>query len=154
VRVVFKNLVVHQQVTEAHLAGCAAAKQGKFNEFKRDWWEKGFKTRQMDHANILAIAQGVGLDMAKLEKDMGGDDCRARLANDAAELNKFHVQATPSFFVNGAFLGGAMPKENFEQLIESKLKLADASGVPCPEYYDKEVIGKGEKQFRSKMDPK
>ena len=35
VRVVFKNMVVHpQQVTNAHLAGCAAAKQGKFIAYK------------------------------------------------------------------------------------------------------------------------
>ena len=35
VRVVYKNMVVHPQVvTKAHLAGCAAGKQGKFVEFK------------------------------------------------------------------------------------------------------------------------
>ena len=35
VRVVFKNMVVHPQVvTRAHLAGCAAGKQGKFIAYK------------------------------------------------------------------------------------------------------------------------
>jgi hypothetical protein len=48
VRVVFKNLVVHPQVTNAHLAGCAAGKQGKFQQFKAVFWEKGFKARKMD----------------------------------------------------------------------------------------------------------
>ena len=38
---------------------------------------------------------------------------------------------------------------NFEQL-----KLAETSGVRGADYYTKVVLGKGEKQFRSKVDPR
>ena len=41
-----------------------------------------------------------------------------------------------------------------QQIIDEKLKVAQASGVSGAEYYDKEIMGKGEKQFRSKKDPK
>ena len=68
--------------------------------------------------------------------------------------SKFHVNSTPTFFINGQHVGGALPKENFKQIIDEKLKVAEASGVTGAEYYDKEVMGKGEKQFRSKKDPK
>ena len=66
-----------------------------------------------------------------------------------AELAKFKVSATPAFFINGKFVGGALPKEGFKQIIDEKLKVAEASGVRGAEYYDKEIMGKGEKQFRS-----
>ena len=36
-------MVVHPQVVmDAHKAGCAAAKQGKFVAFKNAFWEKAF----------------------------------------------------------------------------------------------------------------
>ena len=155
VRVVYKNMVVHPQVvTKAHLAGCAAGKQGKFVEFKNEWWEKAFANRKFDDAQINEIAKDIGLDMTKFKADWEGDDCKKLLADDASELAKFHVNSTPSFFINGQHVGGALPKESFKKIIDEKLKVAEASGVSGAEYYDKEVMGKGEKQFRSKKDPK
>ena len=38
--------------------------------------------------------------------------------------------------------------------LSEQLKIAESSGVPGAQYYDKVVLAKGEKQFRSKMDPK
>jgi hypothetical protein len=70
------------------------------------------------------------------------------------EMSKFHVNATPTFFINGKHVGGALPKAGFKQIIDEQLKLAEQSGVSGAEYYDKVVLAKGEKQFRSKADPK
>jgi protein-disulfide isomerase len=146
VRVVFKNMVVHPQVvTAAHLAGCAAGKQGKFAEFKNEWWEKGFKTRKMDDETIMAIAKDIKLDLAKFKADREGDECKAFLAADEQELAKFHVNSTPTFFINGTHVGGALPKEQFKQMIDEKLKAADGQA----DYYDKVVMANGLKQFKS-----
>jgi protein-disulfide isomerase len=144
VRVVFKNMVVHPQVEKAHLAGCAAGKQKKFQQWKNTWWEKAFKTRKMDDDNIQAIAKEIGLDMNRFKADMEGD-CKAFIAADAAELQKFHVNSTPTFFINGTHVGGALPKEQFKQMIDEKLKAADGQA----DYYDKVVMATGEKQFKS-----
>ena len=153
-------MVVHPQaVTDAHNAGCAAAKQGKFVEFKNAFWDKAFGPYAAQHDasklgvdNIMAIAKDLGLDTAKLKADMNGPDCKAHVQADMAELQKFHVNSTPSFFINGKPLNGAMPPDAFKQIIDEKLKIAEASGVPGASYYDKEIMGKGVKQFRSKMD--
>ena len=147
VRVVFKNMVVHPQVMNAHLAGCAAGKQKKFQQFKNTWWEDGFKARKMDDASIEAIAKKIGLDMARFKTDMASDYCKNLVQGDMAELQKFHVNSTPTFFVNGTHVGGALPKESFKQMIDEKLKTAEGA-----DYYDKVIMAKGEKQFRSKMD--
>ncbi|HEY4238386.1 MAG TPA: thioredoxin domain-containing protein [Kofleriaceae bacterium] len=162
VRVVYKNLVVHPQVaTPAHLASCAAAKQGKYAEFKDAVWVKGFDAyaaardpSKLNADNMIEIAKGIGLDTAKLKADMDGKECKDFVDADMKELEKFKVNSTPTFFINGTHVGGALPKEEFKKIIDEKIKLAEASGVPAGDYYDKEVMGKGEKQFRSKMDPK
>lgn len=147
VRVVFKNLVVHPQVMNAHLAGCAAGKQQKFPKFKAVFWEKGFKARKMDDANIEAIAKEIGLDMGKFKADKDSEACKALIAGDTAEMQKFKVNSTPTFFVNGTHVGGALPKESFKQMIDEKLKAADGQA----DYYDKVIMATGEKQFKSKV---
>lgn len=162
VRVVFKNMVVHPQVaTTAHLASCAATKQGKYPAFKNAVWEKGFDPyaaardpSKLGEDNIIAIAKSVGLDTDKLKTDMNSDECKAFIEADRKELDKFHVNSTPTLFVNGTHVGGALPEASFKQMIDEKLKVVEQSGVPAAEYYDKEIMGKGEKQFRSKKDPK
>jgi hypothetical protein len=39
-------------------------------------------------------------------------------------------------------------------VIDEQLEIAAKSGVPAAKYYDDVVIAKGEKKFRSKLDPK
>lgn len=134
----------------AHLAGCAAGRQKKFQQFKNTWWEKGFKARKMDDANIEAIAKEIGLDMARFKADKDSEYCKNLVQGDMAELQKFHVNSTPTFFINGTHVGGALPKESFKQMIDEKLKTADGQ----TDYYEKVIMATGEKQFRSKMDPK
>lgn len=155
-------MVVHPQVvTDAHHAGCAAAKQGKFAEFKKAFWDKAFgpyassrDASKLGVENIMAISKEIGLDTARLKTDMDGAECKALIEADMAELNKFHVNSTPTFFINGKHVNGAIPKEGFKQLIDQQLKVAEASGVPGASYYEKEIMGKGEKQFRSRADRK
>jgi predicted DsbA family dithiol-disulfide isomerase len=149
VRVVFKNMVVHPQVMNAHLAGCAAGRQKKFQQFKAVFWEKGFKARKMDDANIEVIAKEIGLDMGRFNTDKASDYCKNLVQGDMQEMQKFHVNSTPTFFVNGTHVGGALPKESFKQMIDEKLKTAESA-----DYYDRVIMATGEKQFRSKMDPK
>ena len=153
-------MVVHPQfVTDAHNAGCAAAKQGKFAEFKNAWWEKAYLPSQQQRDmsklgvdNIMAIAKDIGLDTTKLKADMDSQDCKAHIQADQAELAKFHVSSTPTFFINGKLEVGALEKPRFKQIIDDRLKVAEASGVAGASYYDKEIMEKGVKQFRSKMD--
>ena len=155
---VFKNMLVHPQVvTKAHLAGCAASKQGKFVEYYRAFWEKAFEPyaaardpSKLAEEAIMSWAPSVGLDTAKLKADMDSPECAARIQSDAQELAKFQVNSTPTFFVNGIHIGGALPEDGFKQVIDERLKVAEASGVAAAEYYDKEVMAKGVPQFKAK----
>ena len=144
-------MVVHpQQVMTAHLAACAAAKQGKFVQYYDAFWDRAFKEYMekrdpslLGDDNVFKIAGEVGLDVERLKGDLPG--CQQFVQADEQELKKFRVSGTPAFFINGEFIGGGIPKEQFKQHIDKKLQIAQASGVPGSEYYEKEIRGKGEK---------
>jgi protein-disulfide isomerase len=164
VRVVYKNMVVHPQIVMlGHQAGCAASKQGKFVEFRHAWWDKAYAPYTAAHdpsklgeSTIMDIAKDLKLDTAKFKTDMDSAECKAHVQQDMAELNKWHVNSTPSFFMDGKPFrwNGSPDASGFKPQIDAELQKVQSSGVPCGEYYDKEVMGKGEKQFRSAKDPK
>ena len=161
-RVVYKNMVVHDHAMKGHIAGCAASKQGKFNEFRHAWWEKawtayaqarGDKSKLGDET-IDDIAKDIHLDMAKFKADEASPECQARIQTDMQELAKWHVNSTPSFFINGQHFGWNGDPDAFKQIIDEKLSAAQSSGVPCDKFYEKKVMEEGEKKFRSMRDPK
>jgi protein-disulfide isomerase len=155
-------MVVHPQVVmPGHLAGCAASKQGKFVQFRHEWWDKAFAPyaaardpSKLGEPTIMEIAKDLKLDLAKFKADMDSPECKARIQNDMGELAKWHVNSTPSFFINGKPFRWSGQPDSFKTAIDAELKSVEASGVPCAEYYDKEVMDKGEKKFRSAKDPK
>src|SRR5215470_6648799 len=157
-RIVYKQFVVHPQVaTAGALAVCAADKQGKFLEMDRLLWDKGFKGKQFDKdgaaeaggapqkcwespagcAVVVGFASELGLDLNKFKADMKGP-CVQLKDKDMKDLAQLGVGATPAFFVNGRFLSGAMPTENFVALIDEEMKKANEkiqAGTPQGEYY-------------------
>lgn len=152
VRVVYKNFVVHpERVMPAHLAGCAAGKQGKFLEFKHAWWTKAYAAHKLGEPTILAIAKDIGLDMAKFDADRKGDQCKQQIGADMKELNKFGVNGTPSFFINGKFTMFSGPGP-LKAMIDQAAADVGSSGVPAAQYYQKVVLEQGLKKFRSKKD--
>jgi protein-disulfide isomerase len=161
VRVVYLNMLIHPEAKPAHLASCAAAKQGRYQQFRTAFWDKGYgqyvatkDPSMIDETHVVAIARGVGLDTARLKTDMAGAACADQLKHDMDELAAFHVNSTPTFFINGKQISGALPKDQFHQLIDEQLAIVARSGVPAASYYDQVVLATGEKQFRSKLDPK
>ena len=166
-RVVYKQFVVHPQVaTAGALAFCAAAKQGKAHEMDVALWEKGFKNHQFDKDApgqggatqkcwesdagcpvVLGFAKDLGLDENKFKADM--KSCQQQTQKDMRDLQVLGVGATPSFFINGRFMSGAMPIDNFQQLIDEELKKANETiqkdGIPAAQFYQKVVVERGQK---------
>jgi protein-disulfide isomerase len=166
-RVVYKQLVVHPRNAMASaLAFCAAGKQGKHKDMDRLLWDKGFNVRQLDMSdvtpaegggqpqkcwdtadgckNVVAFAQELQLDMTKFKADM--KECQAIVQKDQKDLQALMVSATPAFFINGRFISGAMPIENFVAVIDEELKKANEriqQGTPAASYYQQWVLEKG-----------
>ncbi len=158
VRVVYENMVVHPFAMPVHLGGCAAGKQGKYVAFKKVIWEKAFPDyvsardpSKLDEAHVLEAGKAAGLDVTRMQRDLSSEECKARVAADMRDLERFGVHATPTLFINGAAVP-PMDKEGLKEVIDAKLKVVESSGVAGGEYYAREVMGKGEQKFRSKRD--
>jgi protein-disulfide isomerase len=161
IRVVYKQLVVHPNTAmSGALAFCAAAKQGKSTQFDNLIWEKSFKARQFDPDKcwesdagcplMTSFAQELGLDASKFKADMKG--CTAVVQNDMRALQSFGVGATPSFFINGRFISGAVPIDQFTTVIDEELKKANdriQQGTPAAQYYQQWVMDKGLKTLEA-----
>jgi len=155
-------LVVHPNTAmSGALAYCAASRQGKHKEMDNLIWEKSFNARQFDPDKcwesdagcplMNSFAQELQLDAGKFKADMKGA-CQALVQADMRALQQFGVGATPSFFINGRFISGAVPIDQFTSVIDEELKKANEriqQGTPQAQYYQQWVIDKGLKTLEA-----
>lgn len=137
VRVVFRHypLPIHPEAGKASKAVLAAEKQGAF------WsaFDTAFELRAKTEDDFREIAKRANIDADKLIADMQDPALQTMIDEDTAVARRFGVTGTPAFFINGRFLSGAQPIENFETLIDSELEKAKkrlATGVPREGIYD------------------
>ncbi len=114
-------------------------------------FEKGFNAgRNLSQENMDKLAGEVGLNMQKFKADSEGD-CKKIIREDQQQMAMVGVGGTPAFFVNGRFLSGARPVEQFKALIDEELKKANErigkEGTTAGNYYQKWVLEKGKKSL-------
>jgi predicted DsbA family dithiol-disulfide isomerase len=151
IRIVQKHYVVHPQIaTLPALAACAANLQGKYDKMEPLLWEKGYKAnRNFSQENLDAIAKEAGLDMNKFKTDMNGD-CQRTVQTDQQQLATVGVRGTPAFFINGRYLSGAQPIENFKKIIDEELAKANEAvkkGTKVEDLYTELVMKNGKKSI-------
>ncbi len=119
VRVVFKNLPLpfHDLARPMAKAAVAADAQGHF-------WEMHDRlfalTAPADRAALDGLARGLGLDVARFDRDLDDPSLDARIDADEADAKALGVTGTPTFFVNGRRLVGAQPATVFEKAIAKR----------------------------------
>ena len=127
-RIVWKHLplAMHKDAPAAHLASAVAAKQGKFWEFHDRLFAEQ-KNLKLDA--FKRHAREIGLDVAWFEQEFFNIDNKKIVDADTAEAKSLGVTGTPAFFINGRFLNGAKPFEDFAELINEELK---KKNLPIP----------------------
>ena len=109
---------MHKDAPLAHLASAAAAEQGKFWEYHDKLFANPGKLKWDD---LRRYAREVGLDAARFEASVNSKQGQAAIDADVAEAKALGVTGTPAFFVNGRFLSGAKPFEEFQKLVDASL---------------------------------
>lgn len=122
VKMVFKQfpLSMHKFANQAALAGLAARNQGKFWPL-HDQLFANYNT--LSDAKIRELAQSVGLDMARFDKDVKDPSLQQEIAADMQLGAAAGVRGTPSVYVNGAALKDRSVN-GFRQVIEDALRQA------------------------------
>lgn len=110
------------ELRAAHTALVAAQAQGKFWEYLEKIYEaKG----EFGEDRLEAIATQVGLDVTRWQDDRDAEYTAQVLARDRAIGQGVGVQGTPTYFVNGQRVVGAVEASEWLEIIDREL---EASG--------------------------
>src|ERR1700722_791503 len=136
VRMVWKNnpLPFHQNAKPAAEAAAGAFALGGNDAFWK-WHDTAFKNQSAlgtDSYVKWAADSGVK-DAAAYKAGLDSHKWADKVEKDLNEGKAAGVQGTPAFFVNGVFINGAQPFDNFKKTIDQELSKAQAkiaSGTP------------------------
>jgi protein-disulfide isomerase len=113
VRVILKELpILAKGSEEASRIALAAKMQGKYWEFHRAMLET---QGQANEASALRVAEKLGLDMARLKKDMASAEVKKEIDDTRQLATKMGIQGTPHFIVGDRIIPGA--PENLSELL-------------------------------------
>ncbi|MCP3142973.1 DsbA family protein [Pyxidicoccus xibeiensis] len=120
-RVAFKHqpLPNHPNAKLAAAASLAAHEQGKFWEFHDLLFAN---QRQLDRASLEGYAKQLGLNEARFKAALDSGKHDAQVTADASEGARVGASATPTFFINGRPVVGALPIDHFRRIIDDELK--------------------------------
>jgi protein-disulfide isomerase len=120
IRIAWKNqpLSFHPNAMPAAEAAMAADEQGKFWEFHDALFKR---QNELGPALYDEVAKEVGLDMNRFHASVEAHKHAAQIKADMAAGSSLGAEGTPTFFINGKKLVGALPLDSFKQVIDAEL---------------------------------
>ena len=123
VRLVFRHfpLDFHPFAQKAAEAGACAADQGGEKFWKLH--DRMFTNQQkLAVDDLKGYAKDAGLDSGRFDKCLDSGEKRTLVETDTKAGQEAGVNGTPAFFVNGVFINGAVPYEQFKDAVDRELK--------------------------------
>jgi len=138
VRLAFRHfpLAFHRHAMGAAEAAMAAHAQGKFWEMHRRLFEN---QNALGRADLERYAAELNLDMDAFRAALDQGAAKAAINADLRDGMLIGVTATPTAFINGTPVAGALPIEALEMIVEAKRRQARAlvaKGVARKDLYD------------------
>ncbi len=100
-------------------ASYAAHAQGKYTEFGALVYQN---QRTFNEEMLYEFAEQIGLDMDRFRDEMENEKWKEQVQRDRADGQKAGVRGTPSLFLNGERIGGALPTEQLRTLLDRALE--------------------------------
>jgi protein-disulfide isomerase len=129
-RLVFKHfpLSMHQYGEKSARAARAAQQQGKFWEMYGALFDN---QERLSPAVIDELAKGLGLDMAKFQKDIESESVADAVSRDRKQGERLDLQSTPTLYINGRLFPPTPDfAEELGEWIELEVELT--GGTPAP----------------------
>ena len=111
-------LPFHSDAQLAHVASVAAQQQGKFWEMHDKMFANQAKIKMPD---LQQYAKEIGLDIKRFEKDLADPALLKIVEADKREAAAAGATGTPTFYVNGHYMSGAKPFDEFAKAINAEL---------------------------------
>jgi protein-disulfide isomerase/uncharacterized membrane protein len=99
---------VHASACLAAVAAECAAEQGKFWQYHNLLFAN---QQELGRAFLIEYATRVGMDVARFTDCLGSAAAAARVRDDAAEGARLGIDSTPTVFINGRKIKGALDPE-------------------------------------------
>ena len=128
IKIVWANqpLPFHPNAKPAAIAALAAHRQGKFWEMH----DKLFANQQdLGPAKYEQWAKEIGCDLAKFKTDIADPALAKQIEKEQAAANATGANGTPSFFIGGKLVQGALPVDDFKKEVETALADAKAAAA-------------------------
>lgn len=128
-RVVLKEFpVLGEGSVEAAKVAIAAHMQDPSGKKYFDFHQKLLASRgQADKARALAVAKEVGLDVARIERDMASDNVKAAISESMRLAEALGLNGTPSYVVGDNVVVGAVGRDALKQ----KVNWARCGQIAC-----------------------
>jgi protein-disulfide isomerase len=122
IRFVYRDLPLpmHSEAIPAAEAADCAGEQGAYWKF-HDALFSGQYT--LGRSAYEQYAADLGLDTAAFTACLDDHRYQAEVQADASDATRLGLTGTPSFFINGRVIIGALPFENFKAIIDEELAL-------------------------------
>jgi hypothetical protein len=122
-RVVFRHLPLrfHPHAQLASEAAVVAAEQGTLEPYAALLFAN---PRALERADLERYAAAVGLDLDRFRAALDDRRHHDAVAADAAAANALGVTGTPTMFVNGQVVIGAVPYEQLEAIVLARMEQA------------------------------
>jgi protein-disulfide isomerase len=122
IKVVMKQfpLPFHSQAKKAAMAALCANEQDKAKFWSMH--DKMFADQsKLKVADLKALAKSLGLKSEQFDKCLDDNKYMAAIEKDIQDGKSVGVKSTPTFFVNGKLIAGAVPVDEFSELIDQEL---------------------------------
>ncbi|MDE2001842.1 MAG: DsbA family protein, partial [Patescibacteria group bacterium] len=120
VRFIYRNFpfLGPESVASANAAECAKD-QGKFWEYHDALFTTEIADGQENSGNLtrslfMSLATKLGMDTTQFGSCLDSNKYASKVQSDYSNAKSIGVQATPTFFVNGTKLEGALPYDQFQ----------------------------------------
>ena len=108
----------HKRARASAEAALCAADQGQFWAYA----DKLFSNQQrLEDADLQKYAEELSLNTGAFNQCVSTRKYAAQIDRDMADGSRYGVRGTPAYFINGRFLSGAQPIENFKEVIDEEL---------------------------------
>jgi protein-disulfide isomerase len=120
VRLVFKNLPLesHSQAFSSAQAAFCAGEKGAFWQYH----DALFASEDLSPDALNKLASSLHLDLSEFTACMKSEASRMAVQRDINEAQRFGINSTPTFIINGRLFRGALSFEDFKTAIERELK--------------------------------
>ena len=112
----FPLVQIHDQAVPAALASWAAMQQGKFWEYHDALFTN---QERLGEELYLEIATNLKLDIEKFQTDIASEAAAKAIQADLQLSGELGLSGTPTFFMNGKKLAGALSLESMEAELEN-----------------------------------